>query len=240
MEVYEFFKYKREETGMSVRKFCEKVGISVASCVGYQNGTKSLLYISLEKAVQIFSVLDIDIEQFYEEFFPELKEGITDKIKEWEIRHQPELAYVKLRSRYRNYIAKIKERKLLPTEVIEQLQQEYKEIFNELEMCADSNGNISESLYRESVVAFSFKIKQRIENEKIKNPVSKLVNDYLLRKEMTYVDLAAIVDLHTDVLTKAKLSLKGYSSMNISSVLRICYALDVPVNVLCDMLLINT
>lgn len=77
MEAYEYFKQKREQTGMTVREFCKKVNISVGSCVEYQNGTKSLLSLPLDKTIRIFSVINIHIEKFYDDYFPELKEEIT-------------------------------------------------------------------------------------------------------------------------------------------------------------------
>lgn len=239
MEVYEFFKQKREETGMTVREFCQKVSISVGACVEYQNGTKSLLYIPLEKAVRIFSVMDIHIEKFYNDYFPELKEDTLKKVTEWESKQKPELDLMKLQRRYRTSIAKIKERKILSDAAIENLLQEHKNLFKELEMQTDSNGMLPEALYKEKILPFSCKIKQQTEKEKIKNPVSRLINDAMIKKEITYSELAGIVDITPVSLTCAKTSLKGYSSMKISSVLKICYVLNIPFDHICDLLLIN-
>lgn len=239
MEVYEFFKQKREETGMTVREFCKKVNISLGACVEYQNGTKSLQYIPLEKAVRIFSVMDIDIEKFYDDYFPELKEDTLKKMAEWESKQKPELDLLKLQRRYRTRIAKIKERKILPDAAIENLLQEHKNLFKGLETQTDSHGRLSEVLYKEKILAFSCRIKQQTENEEIKNPVSRLINDAVIKKEMTYADLADIVDITPVSLTYAKTSLKGYSSMKIGSVFKICHALNIPFDNICDLLLIN-
>ena len=185
MEACEYFKQKREQTGMTIREFCKKVNISVGSCVEYQNGTKSLLSLPLDKTIRIFSVINIHIERFYDDYFPELKEEITKRMIVWEEKRAPELDLVKLQHRYRARIAKMKERKVLTDAEIEQFLQEYKTLFKELKAEMDSCGNISEILYKERILPFSCRLKKQIENGEIKNPVSRRINDAMLAKELT-------------------------------------------------------
>ena len=239
MEACEYFKQKREQTGMTIREFCKKVNISVGSCVEYQNGTKSLLSLPLDKTIRIFSVINIHIERFYDDYFPELKEEITKRMIVWEEKRAPELDLVKLQHRYRARIAKMKERKVLPDVEIEQFLQEYKTLFKGLKAEMDSCGNISEILYKERILPFSCRLKKQIENGEIKNPVSRRINDAMLAKEITYVELAHIVDITRVSLTYAKTSQTGYSSMKIGTVLKICYALDISFDEICELLLKN-
>ena len=239
MEACEYFKQKREQTGMTIREFCKKVNISVGSCVEYQNGTKSLLSLPLDKTIRIFSVINIHIERFYDDYFPELKEEIAKRMIVWEEKRAPELELVKLQHRYRARIAKMKERKVLPDVEIEQFLQEYKTLFKGLKAEMDSCGNISEILYKERILPFSCRLKKQIENGEIKNPVSRRINDAMLAKEITYVELADIVDITPVSLTYAKTSQTGYSSMKIGTVLKICYALDISFDEICELLLKN-
>lgn len=239
MEAYEYFKQKREQTGMTVREFCKKVNISVGSCVEYQNGTKSLLSLPLDKTIRIFSVINIHIEKFYDDYFPELKEEITKRMIVWEEKRKPELDLMKLQHRYRARIAKMKERKVLPDVEIEQFLQEYKTLFKGLKAEMDSSGNISKTLYKERILPFSCRLKKQIENGEIKNSVSRRINDAMLAKEITYVELAHIVDITPVSLTYAKTSQTGYSSMKIGTVLKICYALDISFDEICELLLKN-
>lgn len=239
MEACEYFKQKREQTGMTIREFCKKVNISVGSCVEYQNGTKSLLSLPLDKTIRIFSVINIHIERFYDDYFPELKEEIAKRMIVWEEKRAPELDLVKLQHRYRARIAKMKERKVLPDVEIEQFLQEYKTLFKGLKAEMDSCGNISEILYKERILPFSCRLKKQIENGEIKNPVSRRINDAMLAKEITYVELADIVDITPVSLTYAKTSQTGYSSMKIGTVLKICYALDISFDAICELLLKN-
>ena len=239
MEACEYFKQKREQTGMTIREFCKKVNISVGSCVEYQNGTKSLLSLPLDKTIRFFSVINIHIERFYDDYFPELKEEITKRMIVWEEKRAPELDLVKLQHRYRARIAKMKERKVLTDAEIEQFLQEYKTLFKELKAEMDSCGNISEILYKERILPFSCRLKKQIENGEIKNPVSRRINDAMLAKEITYVELAHIVDITPVSLTYAKTSQTGYSSMKIGTVLKICYALDISFDEICELLLKN-
>ena len=239
MEACEYFKQKREQTGMTIREFCKKVNISVGSCVEYQNGTKSLLSLPLDKTIRIFSVINIHIERFYDDYFPELKEEITKRMIVWEEKRATELDLVKLQHRYRARIAKMKERKVLPDVEIEQFLQEYKTLFKELKAEMDSCGNISEILYKERILPFSCRLRKQIENGEIKNPVSRRIHDAMLAKEITYVELAHIVDITPVSLTYAKTSQTGYSSMKIGTVLKICYALDISFDEICELLLKN-
>lgn len=228
MRSYQLFKERREATGLTVREFCEKVNISTGAFVEYQNGTKSLLCLPLGKAVRIFSVIDIDIEKFYDEYFPELRQEVTQKLAKWHSEHVIELNFDKLRRRYRTRIAKAKERKTLPDAEIDALLHDFRKIFIELEMCVNDKGMISETLYDERILPFSYIMKQKLEGNEIKNEISKLINDGLLKSEMTYAELGDIVDVTPRRLTMCKTSQEGYSSMKISSVLKICYALNVP------------
>lgn len=228
MKSYQLIKEQREATGLTVKEFCEKVNISIGAFVEYQNGTKSLLCLPLGKAVRIFSVIDIEIEKFYDKYFPELRQEIAQKLAKWHVEHPAELNLDKLKRRYRARIAKAKERKFLPDIEIDGLLCDYKDTFKELEMCVNDRGMISMALYEERILSLSYAMKQKIEGGEIKNAVSKLINDAILKSEMTYADLGGIAGVTPRRLTMCKTSPEGYSSMKIGSVLKICYALNVP------------
>lgn len=225
---YQIFKERREATGLTVREFCEKVNISTGAFVEYQNGTKSLLCLPLGKAVRIFSVIDIDIEKFYDEYFPELWQETEKKLVKWRSEHPAELKLDKLRRRYRARIAKAKERKTLIDVEIDDLLRDFKKTFKELEMCVDDKGMISKTLYDEKILPLSYKMKQKLDGSEIENDVSNLINDAILKSEMTYAELGDIVDVTPRRLTMCKTSKEGYSSMKIGSVLKICYVLNIP------------
>ncbi len=228
MGSYQIIKEQREAAGLTIQEFCEKAGISTGAFVEYQNGTKSLLCIPLGKAVRMFSLIGIDIEKFYDGHFPGLRQETAQKLEEWRLGHPAELDFGKLKSRYRMRIAKMKERKFLSGMEADGLLCDYNGIFKELERHVDINGMIPEQVYREMVLPLSYGLKQKQEGNKIRNAVSALLHEAILKSGMTYADLGEIAGVTPRRLTACKTSPEGYSSMKISSVLKICHALNVP------------
>lgn len=228
MELYQFIKQQREASGLTVEELCEKVNISTGAFVEYQNGKKSLLSLPFEKALRFFPAIDIEIDKFYDEYFPELRQETEKEMVKWREEHPVELNLGKLKRRYRAWIAKVKERRALSEAEIEFLLHRFKKTFNELEPCANENGMISEILYKDKILPLSYVIKQKLESGKIKNDVSNLINDAVLKNEITYMELGEIVGVTPRRLTMCKTSLEGYSCMKMGSLLKICYALNVP------------
>lgn len=229
MTSYLFLREKREATGLTLREFCDKVNVSVSSFTEYQNGNKSLLCIPLNKGIRIFKALSIDLETFYSDFFPELREETIQKVNLVKADRCIELDFEKLKQRYRVRIAKIKERKKLSNAEIETLLSIFKSTFEELETQIDLNGRIPENLYMEKIVPFSYVLKKKLAVDKIKNSAAALIDDAFLKSGMTYAELGYIVDVTPKRLTMCRTSEEGYSNMKIGSVLKICYALNVPI-----------
>lgn len=230
MEVksYQFIKEQRKASGLTVREFCEKADISIGTFTECQNGTKSLLCLSLGKAVRMFSVIGIDIEKFYEEYFPELRQEMVQKLEDWRTEHPVERNFNKLRSRYRSYIAKMKERKDISDMEIKGLLRDYNGTFRELEAYVNEKGEITEELYKEKIMPLAYSLKQRQDESGIKNGVSRLIDEAILKSGMTYAELGKIVGVTPRRLTSCKTSPEGYSGMRIDSVLKICHALNIP------------
>ena len=228
MTSYLFFREKREATGLTLREFGDKVNVSVSSLTEYQNGNKSLLSLPLNKAIRIFQAMNVDLEVFYSDFFPELREETVQKVNLLKAEKHIELDYEKLKQRYRVRIAKIKERKKLSNSEIETLLSIFKNTFEALEAQTDFSGKISEKLYMEKIVPFSHMLKKKLTEDKIKNAAAAFIDDAFLKNDMTYAELGHIVDVTPKRLTMCRTSEEGYSNMKIGSVLKICYALNVP------------
>ncbi len=230
MEVksYQFIKEQRKASGLTVRAFCEKADISIGTFTECQNGTKSLLCLSLGKAVRMFSVIGIDIEKFYEEYFPELRQEMVQKLEGWRTEHPVERNYNKLRSRYRSYIAKMKERKDISYMEIKGLLRDYSDTFMEMEAYVNENGEITEELYKEKIMPLAYRLKQKQDGSEIKNVASLLIDEAILKSGMTYAELGKMVGVTPRRLTSCKTSPEGYSGMKMDSVLKICHVLNVP------------
>lgn len=228
MKSYHLIKEQRKASGLTVREFCEKAGISIGTFAECQNGTKSLLRLSLGKAVRMFAVMDIDIGEFYEENFPELRQEMMQKLDDWRIGHPVELDFDKLRCRYRAYIAKVKERKAMSDMEINSLLRDYNDTFKELEAHVNGQGAIPEELYKEKVLPLAYGLKKKQDGNGMKNRASRLIDEAVLKNGMTYAELGKIVGVTPRRLTACKTSPEGYSGMRIDYVLKICYALNVP------------
>lgn len=225
---YQFIKEQRKASGLTVREFCEKADISIGTFTECQNGTKSLLCLSLGKAVRMFSVMGIDIGEFYEEYFPELQHEMMLKLEGWRTEHPVERNFNKLRSRYRSYIAKMKERKDIPYMEVKGMLHDYNDTFRELEAYVNEKGEITEELYKEKIMPLAYSLKQKQDGGEIKNSVSRLIDEAILKSGMTYAELGRIVGVTPRRLTDCKTSPEGYSGMKMDSVLKICHVLNVP------------
>ena len=228
MESYQFIKEQRKALGLTVKEFCGKADISIGTFTECQNGTKSLLCLSFGKAVRMFSVFDIDIEKFYGDYFPELRQEMIQKLEDWRTEHPVERNFNKLRSRYRSYIAKMKERKDISDMEIKGLLRDYNGTFRELEAYVNEKGEITEELYKEKIMPLAYSLKQRQDESGIKNGFSRLIDEAILKSGMTYAELGKIVGVTPRRLTSCKTSPEGYSGMRIDSVLKICHALNIP------------
>ncbi|MCI8781782.1 MAG: helix-turn-helix transcriptional regulator [Lachnospiraceae bacterium] len=84
MRGYEAFKKRRQEMGYSQRTFAKKVNLPVQEIQVCERGRQMLTGIPMDKAIKMFTALEISIPDFYDEYYP-YKTEITKKIEEWKI-----------------------------------------------------------------------------------------------------------------------------------------------------------
>ena len=70
MTGYEYIKQKRIEKGYTIRQFGKVVNITPRMISYYEAGEKPIEHISLNKMNKMFDVLEIDIEDFFDCYYP--------------------------------------------------------------------------------------------------------------------------------------------------------------------------
>jgi hypothetical protein len=225
-----YFKKKREKTSLSMRDFAKQTDVSLSVLISLSNGSQDFTHIPLVKAVRLFSLIDTSISEFYAMFYPELREDVLKNQMEWTKSHRMELHLEMLSIRFYNRISKIKARNRLPEDKINDLLMEHTFLFTDLKSVASSAGVISEDIYRERILPFSYKIKLLLEDtlpeeDKIKNETSAVINNHVIHSEYSYADIATFIGVSPRRLSMCKKAPEGYDNMKIGSFLKLCYSL---------------
>lgn len=222
---YEHFKAEREKTGMPVRKFSSEAGISVSSLFYYENGTYSLLNLNVNKAIAIFSYFDISIDDFCRKWYPDLYSEVFKTYEMWKMDNR-ELSYIKLHNRYKARFAKYHSRKKFDQNTYEFLYNRYVSLFKVLKDKTDDSGFISQDMYEDCIVPFSYELSKALEksvpsSDSAINPVSAHIHDLLLRSDLLYKDLAAIIGVSPWLFKNYHNSEDGYSNIKLESAIKI-------------------
>lgn len=244
MKPYSAFRNLRKKTKLSMREFSKESGIALSVLVSLQNGKHELTSIPLCKAILIFRILGADLQDFYYTYYPELKNDVDILLSEREKERREELVLYKLERKIYNRLIKLKERKRIEINLFDELCSEKEDLFFQLDKAVDKKGLISPETYESLVAPFIYKIGAYMEDsspdeDKIKNPVSKMINDRMMFIGMSYSYLARIINITPRRLTMCKKSPEGYEKMRIGTFLKLCYAINVDFKELTDMYVDN-
>lgn len=225
---YEAFKSAREKTGYSYREFAGMADISLSLLVYYEKGQKSLLGMPVKKAIEVFEILNISLQDFYMTYyFKEL--DVSDSLIQWKKDNPREYSVKKLHQRLKNRIFKLRERERITLDMYEGLFASLETTFKVLE--ADGTF-ISDELYKEYILELQYQIGKCLEEnlpeeEQMKNQVAIEINNLILRSDYSYKDLAAFIGITNRRLSNCKNAENGYDDMKIENALKICNVFSV-------------
>lgn len=235
MEAYAYFKKKREKTNITIRDYAKRAGVSPSFLNSLQNGEYDFRSIPLGKTINLFSLANISIFEFYNMFFPELEKEVLTRMIKWNENHPKELNLEKLRMRFYNRIQQIKGRNRISESDVSFLLNEYNNLFISLRDKVDKKGNITENDYNVYIAPFSYSISKKLEDavseeEKVKNELVNLINDEIIKSDLSYAALGNIIGISSRRLSMLKKSPEGFKNMKIGSFLKMCYALNLKNN----------
>ena len=224
MRGYETFKKRRQELGYSQRTFAERTDLPVQEIQVCERGRQPLTGVPTDKAIKMFSVLEISIPEFYDEYFP-YKAEIIKKIEEWKISNPRIYGYDILKTRLYNRIHKIKKRLNLDETQFTELSESYQGIFESLLSSVGEDGQISNQAYIEYIIPFLHKLKW-LQEDDISDPISYQILDALFYTEYSYTDLSNFCGVSIRHLRRCKNQDADFRKLNIEASLKICYVLN--------------
>ena len=139
-------KHYRTEKGYSVRRFAALLQITPKTVYAYESQEVPLASMPTERAIRTFSLLEIDVENFFDSFYP-YKDSISREIQLWQQKNPKELDFNVLKTRLNNRIVKAKERKILTEKEYMRVYNQFSKTFATLEKKKDNAGKILESDY---------------------------------------------------------------------------------------------
>jgi len=225
---YEAFKNARENVGYSHREFAGIADIGLSMLVYYENGKRSLLKMSAKKAVEVFEILNISLQDFYMTYyFDEL--DVKDAVAQWKKDNPREYSVKKLYQRLKNRIFKLKERERITFDMHKKLYANLQAIFKVLK---EEGAYISDEIYEEYILDFQSQIGKCLEEnlpeeKQMKNEVSIRINECVLRSDYSYKDLATFIGITNIKLSNYKNAENGYEDMMIETALKICNVFSV-------------
>lgn len=220
---YEAFKNARENAGYSYREFAGIADISLSLLVYYENGQKSLLGMSVKKAIEVFEILNVSLQDFYMAYYSN-ELDVEDVVAQWKKDNPREYSVKKLYQRLKNRIFKLRERERITPDMHERLYTDLQAVFNALE---GEGTHISDEIYEEYIWDLEYQIGKCLEEnlpeeEQMKNETAIRINDCILRSDYSYKDLAAFIGITNRRLSNCKNTESGYEDMKIENALKIC------------------
>lgn len=225
---YEAFKIARETAGYSYREFAGIADISLSLLVYYENGQKSLLGMSVKKAIEVFEILNVSLQDFYMAYYSN-ELNVDDVVAQWKKSNPREYSVKKLYQRLKNRIFKLRERERITLDMYERLYAELQAVFKVLEV---EGAHISDKIYEEYILDLEYQIGKCLEEnlpeeEKMKNEAAIRINDCILRSDYSYKDLAAFIGITNRRLSNCKNTENGYDDMKIENAMKICNVFSV-------------
>ncbi|RKI38235.1 XRE family transcriptional regulator [bacterium D16-51] len=224
MRGYEAFQKRRQEMGYSQRIFAEKVGLPVQEVQVCERGRQVLTGLPTDKAIKMFSALEISISDFYDEYYP-YKAETNEKVNMWKKNNPREYRYDILKSRLYNRIHKLKKRLDLDETRFLELSKLYRSIFESLIPFIGEDGKISNQAYIKYIIPYLHELKWLQEGD-VEDSVSCKIIDALFYTEYSYSDLSDFCGISVRHLRRCKSQEADFRKLSIEASLKICYVLN--------------
>lgn len=222
MTGYEYLKQRREEKNFTIRGFAKESQIAPRMVSYYESGEKQLSSIPIEKAVRLFSLLDIDIEDFFCTYYP-YKNSLNDAINAWNKENPREYDISSLKRRYYYRLMKIKERNSLTLTDYERLYAVYKNLFDDK---LGKRAKLNDKEYDELIQALNYKIRLML-NPLPENIIAKNILNALYHTEYLISDLSKFSGVSYDHLRGCLDGSYNIEHMRVGLALSLCHILNV-------------
>ena len=225
MEGYEAFKKLRMKSGLSVRGFSAAADISPRSLSYYENGEKSLLYVPVEKAIRIFSLFNVKISAFYQEYYPYIVICTEVAVSKWKTANKREVSREIISRRLKNRIYKIKERKQETyfsfSEILEIYEKQMSLLSDEL----GDRDEVSEEEYDQYVMPVIYTIR-KTGSTISSDPVTSSMMEAYYHTEYRFSDLAFLSGI-TQQSLKGRINRNELNKLHIETMLKLCLILGI-------------
>ena len=221
----EFLKLKREEKDFTIRGFAKTSGIAPRMVSYYESGEKQLTSIPIEKAVRIFDLLGVEIEEFFCTYYP-YKDNLDKALNLWHKENLREYEVASLKKRYYHRLMKIKERNSLNLTDYERLYLAYRELFDNR---LSNQIVISDKEYEDLVLALNYQFRLLL-NPFPENVIARSILDSLYHTEYLISDLSKFSGISYDHLRGCLDGNYNIEHMRVGLALSLCYILKVPFN----------
>ena len=174
--------------------------------------------------LQSLSVLNVSLPEFFEEYYP-YKEVVSSRVQIWQKQNPRTLEVDSIKKKIYYRLAKNKERKNMPLEVIETLQEKFVETFECAYKNANSEGCISAEFYEAYVMPLMYDIKKGMHGE-LNESARKRMVEGIFKKEYSVHDIAELCDISYEHLIRCINGKMDFNKMNVIAALKLCFVLD--------------
>ena len=228
MTGYEFFKERRMEKGYSVRQFGQMADITPRMVSYYEAGEKPIECIPLHKALRMFQLLDIVIEDFFDHYYP-YKAEMDREIEKWQSLNPIEYNFQKTKKKIYARLAQIKSRGSIEENKLGSIYDMYENFFcNSYRKCLTEN-IISKEDYDSYVQPIYYQIKLAM-NDLPEDDISRKILEAFYKTNYKMIDVSQMCGITTQNLNKYLNGKYDYGSLHTDTALKLCYLLKLDFN----------
>ena len=224
MNGQEALKHYRKLKGYSILQLALMLELSTRSISYYESGESPITSMPVSKAVEMFKLLDVNIENFFDEYYP-YKKDVDGKIQLWREKHPRTLEVKVLKKRMYLRLAKIKERNNISTTRLELLYSDFNKTFDELVVEMDESGYITDTVYERVVIPLMYNVKVEMQKTP-KDFICKRILEGVLKTEYSVKDIAGFCNITHQHLAWCMKGKNDIRKMHIGIVLELCYVLN--------------
>lgn len=220
-----------KESGLSISELEQITDTDVNSLAAYREGKYSLEDVSVKRIRKIFSVLNINIIDFFERYYP-YQDEVRQAVKKWEDEHKEEKEFLHVKGKLYLRIYQYKSRKRFTGGDIEHLMELYKQNIEKWGEFISMAGKNEEDGYNKYAAPIFVRIKELL-NPPPEDAQRKILYDALVQSNLTSStlinqDIAKIIGVSrrhlTNIYTNSDISL---DSLKIKTALRLCELLEI-------------
>lgn len=216
----DFLKEKRESLGVSVQSISETCDMSPNIIYCYERGDRQISSIPVKKGIALFKLLDCDIEEFFDSFYPFRRE-LEAEYAEWKRKHPRIYDCKALKKRFTSRISKIKQRNNLTMYEFDRVYSAYR---NCIEKQLAGLNVLTDEQYDEFILPLNSLIRQSLSEL----PDNKISQDVLLGiygTDLSVGDVASLCHVTRQHLGACLDGRYDIEQIHLSLALRLCILL---------------